>query len=135
MLKRIWNWLGTPTAARWFSGTAAVAIFIATLGATGSYWQAFKGLVQVWGIWMLGRMTIEHDEWQPIETAPTDGTEFLGYRNGRVATASRVPRTDCEMWVFGGVSAAVEYFPHIKPTHWRPALKRPRDSGEPGHGK
>lgn len=67
----------------------------------------------------------EAAQWQPIETAPNDGTEFLAYRRGKVATAYRVPRDDCEMWVFGGSSAAVEHFPSIKPTHWMPLPQPP----------
>lgn len=57
-------------------------------------------------------------KWLPIETAPKDGTEFLAYRRGLVATAYRVPRDDCEMWSFGSNCASVEYLPDIKPTHW-----------------
>lgn len=60
------------------------------------------------------------DGWRPIETAPTDGTVFLGYRDGKVREAHRVPRDDCEMWCFGGASGGVEYFPWLKPTHWKP---------------
>jgi hypothetical protein len=59
-------------------------------------------------------------QWQPIETAPMDGTEFLGYRDGRVASAHRIPRDDCEMWSFGSHSAGVEFNPWIKPTYWMP---------------
>lgn len=58
--------------------------------------------------------------WQPIETAPMDGTRFLAYRRGRIADAYRAPRDDCEMWVFGGESGAFENFPEVKPSHWMP---------------
>lgn len=59
---------------------------------------------------------------QPIDTAPTDGTVFLGYRerDGRWGECYRVQRDDCEMWSFGGGSAAAEEFPDFKPTHWMP---------------
>lgn len=57
-------------------------------------------------------------EWEPIETAPQDGTEILGYRDGKIAVAYRVPRDDCEMWAFGGTSAAIDIAPYLKPTHW-----------------
>lgn len=59
-------------------------------------------------------------KWLPIEMAPQDGTEILGYRNGRIATACRVPRDDCEMWTFAGTTAAIDIAPHLKPTHWMP---------------
>lgn len=67
------------------------------------------------------------DGWQPIETAPMDGTMFLAYRRGSFAAAYRVPRDDCEMWCFGGMSAAVEHSPGIKPTHWMPLPQPPKD--------
>ena len=63
--------------------------------------------------------------WQPIETAPKDGAEFLGWRHGRIATARLVPRDDCEMWVFGGESFAFEVFPALRPTHWMPLPPAP----------
>ena len=59
---------------------------------------------------------------QPIDTAPTDGTVFLGYRerDGRWGECYRIQRDDCEMWGFGGESAAAEEWPNFKPTHWMP---------------
>ena len=57
---------------------------------------------------------------QPIDTAPTDGTVFLGYRNGQWGECYRVQRDDCEMWSFRGGSADVESSPNLKPTHWMP---------------
>lgn len=59
-------------------------------------------------------------EWQPIETAPTDGTVFLGLHGYKVREAYRVQRDDCEMWCFGGYSGDVEIAPWTKPTHWMP---------------
>ena len=37
---------------------------------------------------------------RPIDTAPTDGTVFLGYRerDGRWGECYRIQRDDCEMW-------------------------------------
>lgn len=68
--------------------------------------------------------TLEKDagryRWQPIETAPQDGTVFLGRRWGMVREAYRVQRDDCEMWCFGGASGSVEFSPLLKPTHWIP---------------
>lgn len=65
--------------------------------------------------------------WQPIATAPTDGTQILGYRLGRYAEACRVQRDDCEMWQFGRVSGNVKLYPECKPTHWQPLPKPPTD--------
>lgn len=65
-------------------------------------------------------------DWQPIETAPQDGTVFLGWRRGRVASCSRVPRSDCEAWTFGGESASVDCWPDIRPSHWMPLPPPPK---------
>ena len=68
---------------------------------------------------------------QPIDTAPTDGTVFLGYRerDGRWGECYRIQRDDCEMWGFGGESAAAEEWPGFKPTHWMPRPGKPKQMG------
>ena len=66
------------------------------------------------------------DEWKPIDAAPQNGSVFLGYRDGKVREAWRVPRNDCEMWVFGGQSGSAEFAPQLKPTHWMPLPPAPR---------
>ena len=68
-------------------------------------------------------------EWQSIETAPKDGTLFLGYRDsdGCVREAYRVQRDDCEMWCFGGSSGAENIAPWLKPTHWMPLPPPPEN--------
>lgn len=68
--------------------------------------------------------------WQPIETAPKDGTVFLGYKLGQFRECYKVPRDDCDMWCFGGVSGADDLFPNIKPTHWMPLPTPPKRSME-----
>ena len=65
------------------------------------------------------------NEWQPIETAPKDGTVFLGYKRGQFRECYKVTRDDCDMWCFGGTSGADDLFPNIKPTHWMPLPKPP----------
>ena len=65
------------------------------------------------------------NEWQPIETAPKDGTVFLGYKLGQFRECYKVQRDDCDMWCFGGTSGADDLFPNIKPTHWMPLPKPP----------
>ena len=68
---------------------------------------------------------------RPIDTAPTDGTVFLGYRerDGRWGECYRIQRDDCEMWGFGGESAAAEEWPGFKPTHWIPLPGKPKQMG------
>lgn len=63
--------------------------------------------------------------WQPISTAPKDGTVFLGYKRGQFRECYKVTRDDCDMWCFGGTSGADDLFPNIKPTHWMPLPKPP----------
>ena len=65
------------------------------------------------------------NEWRDIETAPKDGTVFLGYKLGQFRECYKVPRDDCDMWCFGGTSGADDLFPNIKPTHWMPLPKPP----------
>jgi len=74
-------------------------------------------------------------EWQPIETAPTDGTRFLAYRSGDdpedigvvsiihrhdPGGALRNPKHNYETWVtdFGS--------PSTQPTHWMPLPEPPK---------
>ena len=69
--------------------------------------------------------SLKRNQWQPIETAPKDGTVFLGYKLGQFRECYKVPRDDCDMWCFGGTSGADDLFPNIKPTHWMPLPKAP----------
>lgn len=70
----------------------------------------------------------EGDTWQPIETAPQDGTTVLAWRRGVIAEACRIPRDDCDMWRFGSTTAAERHFRGHKPTHWRPLPAAPIDT-------
>jgi len=65
--------------------------------------------------------------WRDIATAPRDGTYILGYRsNGDISRCRVIPRDDCEMWEFGNTSGAYEFYPRIRPTHWRPLPPPPQ---------
>jgi hypothetical protein len=56
-MKRIWEWLGTTFAAKIVSLVFCVFFVVATLGKTGSYWDAFNALLAFYSVWGLGRMT------------------------------------------------------------------------------
>lgn len=59
-----------------------------------------------------------NDAWQPIETAPKDGTEFLAWvhtaAGGRVATVQWLDGQWVESYDLAG------WMPEYGPTHWRP---------------
>lgn len=57
-------------------------------------------------------------EWQPIETAPRDGTHFLTYRPDRIQEAWW--KSDSELGGFGFTYAGYSF-----PTHWMPLPKPP----------
>ena len=54
--------------------------------------------------------------WQPIETAPKDGTLFLAWEI-REEMAVMQWNARCEAF---RIVADTEWFSGIKPTHWRP---------------
>jgi hypothetical protein len=56
-------------------------------------------------------------EWQPIETAPKDGTPVLGYRDGDMATVEW--RASWGEWVLV-VPRAYAEDDEWKPSHWMP---------------
>lgn len=60
--------------------------------------------------------------WMPIDSAPQDGTEFIGLLDGRIGDCYKVQRDDCEMWYFRGTTAAVDVHHEVKvkPTHYLP---------------
>lgn len=69
-------------------------------------------------------------EWQPIESAPKDGTAFLGYRPG---ASPYVARKDCDIvhysgWGGGIWEGANGYAKHnlTDLTHWMPLPEPPQ---------
>ena len=70
-------------------------------------------------------MTMNNNDWQPIETAPKDGTRFLGY----------LPKRDNEndepeiqtLYHTGKLISSFTngYFIQYTPTHWMPLPKPP----------
>ena len=61
-------------------------------------------------------------EWQPIETAPKDGTPVLGYRDGDMATVEW--RATWGEWVLA-VPGAYAEDDDWKPSHWMPLPNPP----------
>jgi hypothetical protein len=63
-------------------------------------------------------------EWQPIETAPRDGTHILGYADGEMAAVYCLPTWYDDGWSLSvsGKPASDSYF---WPTHWMPLPKPP----------
>ena len=58
--------------------------------------------------------------WQPIETAPKDGSVFLGYWLGKMRDCSALQREDGVIWTFGAFSFHEEMRKGNIPTHWMP---------------
>lgn len=61
-MRTIWKWLDSPAAAKWLSAIAAIAFYIADYDKNGSHWLTLNDLLVFWGVWMLGRMTMDHRE-------------------------------------------------------------------------
>lgn len=62
--------------------------------------------------------------WQPLETAPKDGTFVLMYRNGTVDTARWY-----DDWMFGRSAwgnGSWSYPDHALPSHWMPLPEPPQ---------
>ena len=72
------------------------------------------------------------NEWQPIETAPKDGTAILAYwdcsLNGRIIDNDKcyaITRRKNSSWV----NFEDDDDEYSEPTHWMPLPKRPADLG------
>ena len=71
----------------------------------------------------LRRMTTMTD-WQPIETAPRDGTEFIGFEWTSPETYTQyVCWRDGDEWVIDGDGLG-----WVRPTLWQPLLPPPERS-------
>jgi len=72
-------------------------------------------------------------EWQPIETAPKDGTSFLGWDGKYVTEMIWASHEDddghvgwcCAGFSYGGVLYDLHYTPLGEPTHWKPLPEPP----------
>ena len=53
----ILKWLNTAAAIKVASLISLVYFSLATLGKTGSYWEAFETAIVFTGIWCLGRLS------------------------------------------------------------------------------
>ena len=66
------------------------------------------------------------EKWQPIETAPKDGTEVLIGRNYGGSEAYAVASFDGDEWRdVGDIGWAGMYGDDNQPTHWMPIQKLP----------
>lgn len=66
-------------------------------------------------------MNEQHTEWQPIETAPKDGTHVLAYDGSNMTTV----KWDRDYWALieqGYYAEDNEWWP----THWMPLPKPPK---------
>ena len=64
-------------------------------------------------------------DWQPIETAPKDGTKIIAFDHHAgvviVRWRMRWPETGCE-WI----EATGEEYENYRPTHWMPLPEPPK---------
>jgi hypothetical protein len=75
------------------------------------------------------------EDWQPIETAPKDGTQILVYVPDGRREKDRVQAGSCarnlnkqDIWIIGNQFG----FDVGEPTHWRPLPAPPRDLSQGG---
>jgi len=65
-------------------------------------------------------------EWQPIETAPRDGTIILVYPDINVSYWGYTKDDDCPHGWIGRYCYTVDNYDTINPTHWMPIPDPPR---------
>ncbi|WP_320176665.1 DUF551 domain-containing protein [Roseovarius pacificus] len=66
---------------------------------------------------------LKPEEWQPISTAPRDGTEFLGLNfDGRIIHCDGVYKSHITGSLFFSAKGSISYF---SPTHWMPLPEPP----------
>lgn len=89
----------------------------------GKNWNPLFGATQMQAHYQAGVAAGRAMEWQPIETAPKDGTKVLAVLNRRIMDAFATPRNDGPaIWTFGMWSGE-----HIQPTHWMPLPAAPKE--------
>lgn len=68
-------------------------------------------------------------EWQPIESAPKDGTEFVMLdANVRVATVGHWREAEASARAPGSAVWRPFWFPLATPTHWMPLPELPKET-------
>jgi hypothetical protein len=65
-------------------------------------------------------------EWQPIETAPKDGTKFLGAYSGVNDVYAAYWFADVDS-IYGGYFVKDGTIQVVKPTHWMPLPQPPQE--------
>jgi hypothetical protein len=70
----------------------------------------------------LAMRAVEPDGWQPIETAPKDGTDVLVWADGGQYVAAW-----CQYFTAFKIAPTAEYDndPYVSATHWRPLPPSP----------
>jgi hypothetical protein len=71
-------------------------------------------------------------EWQPIETAPKDGTHFLASVDGDVRVVAWGKTSHVPLYGFCLADQGVEDFDICEPTHWMPLPTAPTTQIEGG---
>lgn len=96
-------------------------------------WRLFNVIVEYESL----LASVEGKVWQPMETAPRDGTEVLVAYYGEVYTAKYIESNvsndypffattvNGDPWNCSGVDYRIKY-EYLKPTHWMPLPEPPK---------